>query len=182
MQKVIMQWPLLPRFPYALFSGVQYLSFTGGYTHSTFVHPGIICSLCMVSEGSRCCREDLAPSAQLWRVPRAAEPSAKGSWIWRYWNTGMFSSSLPCLLLSQGDPHSGYTAGLKAEWNLIYDSAKACSENHFLSSSYDVDLLLNQCFMAAVSLLSLCNLAWNSYWMRLCHFSDGLCVYVISKQ
>lgn len=72
--------------------------------------------------------------------------------------------------------------GVKAEWNLVCNSANACSENHFLPSSYDVDLLLNQCFMAEVSLLSLCHLTWDSYWMRPCHISIGLCIYVIWKQ
>lgn len=79
LQKVIMQYPLFPNFPYTLFSGVQNLSFTGGYRHPTFVHPCCVCSFCRLSEGSRCCREDLAPSAQLWRVPRAAEPPSRTS-------------------------------------------------------------------------------------------------------
>lgn len=125
---------------------------------------------------ARCCREDLASSAYFWRVPRAVVSCAKESWIWRSWNMWMSSSAPPGLFF-----RDFFSVGWKQNEILEFESANACFGNPCLLRYYYVDLLLNTCLAAAFPLLSLCNLARDSYWIRLHHLSDGLKCEIVPK-
>lgn len=83
-----------------------------------------------------------------------------------------------------------FSVGWKQNETLAFESANACFGNPCLLRYYNVDLLLNTCLAAAFSLLSLCNLARDSYWIRLHHLSDGLkcenvpkcCIFSVLKE